>query len=550
MSPTRPAETKLGWLTRWLVAAGSFAVLAAIAAVAVLRGSRADFGLWWLGAGAACLAAAGLWRIAGRRALAVWRSWRLPKWVAPAAIFLMFFAVKAVFALRWKTQQRSDFLTMYQAAEAILRGDHSFTELAYWHFFAYQTPFAIYEAVMLKLFGGSIIPLLIVGALAMAGTNFLVYLFARRLTGSAVAGLFAGCLYLAYPGPYLEANVLTNDHLSAFLLILGAYLVLCGVGRITSRTTRGGSPAAGSASGGSGRGLRKGRWAGWALVVLGGLVLELGNLARPAGIVVCVALAATSVVWPVMRRHAGQSWRPLGLSVAAALAALAVYALVGVGANLVVKASGINPEGSANNLPEWKFVLGLQPPEGSDYGSIGAYAPTPNPEARKIARELLKQSLRRLPDSWPHVVDRQSSLLWARQDTSTFQFWPQYGPSYKTVADYYAIPDKHLFTVAHYSVLLERGVFLPAVLLAAAGVFALNRDRRWSRLAVFLALFVSAYALVHLAIEVQPRYRYLAMPAIFALTGPAWSWLTGERRRLGQGPPKKRRAATLAPPSA
>jgi hypothetical protein len=60
----------------------------------------------------------------------------------------------------------------------------------------------------------------------MAGTNLLVFLFGRRLAGSAAAGLAASLMYLVYPGPYLEAAALTNDHLSAFLLLAGAYLVV------------------------------------------------------------------------------------------------------------------------------------------------------------------------------------------------------------------------------------------------------------------------------------------------------------------------------------
>ncbi|MDR0627921.1 MAG: hypothetical protein LBG11_11830 [Bifidobacteriaceae bacterium] len=45
---------------------------------------------------------------------------------------------------------------------------------------------------------------------------------------------------------------------------------------------------------------------------------------------------------------------------------------------------------------------------------------------------------------------------------------------------------------------------------------------------------VAAYALIHLAVEVQPRYRYLAMPALFALGAPTRAWLTGSWRRKPQ----------------
>ncbi|MDR1442132.1 MAG: hypothetical protein LBJ02_07080 [Bifidobacteriaceae bacterium] len=176
-------------MLRWMAAAVSFGSLATIGAVAVVYGSGLPQALWWLVFGLASALGVVLWRLAGRRVLTAWRKLGLPKWVLPAGLFSGFLAVKLMMVFSWQTEQWSDFLIIWRAAESIAVGDYSFSQEAYWVFFAYQTPFAIYEAVMLKLFGGSWVPLLAVNALAMAGVNLLTFLFARRLTGSAVAGL-------------------------------------------------------------------------------------------------------------------------------------------------------------------------------------------------------------------------------------------------------------------------------------------------------------------------------------------------------------------------
>ncbi|MDR2454556.1 MAG: glycosyltransferase family 39 protein [Bifidobacteriaceae bacterium] len=514
-------EAVIGRLTRRAVTLVSFVALVMIAAVALLGGSWSQFGWWWLAVTAAALAAVAVWRLVGGWALRAWRRLGAPKWVLPVALFAGFLAVKLVFAFCWQTQQRSDFLIMYQAAEAINQGDFSFNQSAYWQFFSYQTPFAIYEAFMLKLFGGALAPLLAVGALAMAGTNFLVYVFARRMSGSAVAGVFAGLMYLAYTGPYLLANVLTNDHLSTFFLYLGAYLVLLAPGRLP-------------------------RPGGWALVAAGGVALQLGNLARPAGVVVCVGLMAALIAAPLMglRRRdrtrpaappagapptpalesaPGPTWRPLAFALAAGVAALTIYGLAGAAADSAVKASGVNPGGVGNHLPEWKLVMGLAGAAGA--GEVGIHEATPKPDARATAQRIVDGALSNLPQHWPGVLSRQTRVLWAQNDTAVFQFWPQVQG-----IGLYEVPDSDRLTTAHYSVVLERGGFLPAVVAAAWGVLLINRRRQWGRLAAFLGLFIAAYALVHLAIEVQPRYRYLAMPAIFALGGPAWAWATRWRR--------------------
>ncbi|MDR0627050.1 MAG: glycosyltransferase family 39 protein [Bifidobacteriaceae bacterium] len=204
---TRAKETGLGRVARWVVAISACAVLAAIALATTGFTERRVFAKWWLVAAIGLALGLAVWRFFGARFLRLWRALGLPKWILPTGLFALFFAVKAIVILILPpTDQQSDFLSIYQAAQSINAGDLSFNETAYWYFFAYQTPFAIYEAFMLKLFGGSLAPLVLVGALAMAGTNLLVYLIARRITGSAVAGLFAAAAYLVYPSPYLQAS--------------------------------------------------------------------------------------------------------------------------------------------------------------------------------------------------------------------------------------------------------------------------------------------------------------------------------------------------------
>jgi hypothetical protein len=500
-------EAGLARAARWCVTMAAAAALVVIAASAVAFAQHTLFRWWWAAAAGAIILAALGWRALGGRVLALWHAANLPKWVLPTALFAVFFLVKLAPALLLKTEQRADFEVMQEAAESINAGDFSFSEKAYWYFFAYQTPFTIYEAFMLRVFGGSTVPLLVVNALAMAVVNLLVYFAARRITGSAVAGLAAAGAYLVYPGPYLEANALVNDHLSTMFLYTGAFLALVAA-----------APA------------KPGTAAGWrrpaALAAAAGLALALGNLARPAGPVVLAALAAALVLAAVIARPKGGSWRPLARSALVGVLAVAVYAAAGQGAGAAIKASGVNPAGAANNLPEWKFVIGLDK-EGQvpkDVVAIGAYAATPDPDARAVAQEAVKRNLRQLPQTWKWVLRNQLFVLWALNDTPHYAFNPQL-----TSAPLYAIPDPETATTAHVMILGERGLFLPVVLLAAWGVVLLNRDRRWGRLALFLALLVTVYFTAHLVIEVLPRYRYLPMPAVFALAAPALGRLAGKR---------------------
>ncbi|MDR2453723.1 MAG: hypothetical protein LBD51_04070 [Bifidobacteriaceae bacterium] len=514
-----------------LATCGALGLIAATVLVLPLALSLGESGAapsypwgWWLLAGGAGAGGIGLWRLGGQRALRAWRSLGAPAWAVPASLFAFFLAVKLVPALALKTAQRSDFLMIYQAAQSIAAGDHSFNTSAYWHFFAYQTPFALWEAALVKLGGGSLVPLLAANALAMAGTNLLVFLAARRLSGSAVGGIAASLAYCAYPGPYLLANVLTNDHLSTFLLYLGAFMVLAAC----ARAARGGQGGWRAAAPGVAQGLA------------GGLVLQLGNLIRPAGPLVWLALAGgiglgLATGWRGRQGRRGRrGWRGRrpGLAAgAAAGAALAAYALLALGAGAAVKASGVNPGGVASNLPEWKFICALAGPDQlrDDAAAIGAYAAQPKAEARAAARDILARDLRQLPQTWRYILGRQLRHLWVENDTALFAFNPALAGN-----PTYSLPDAKTATAAYLMVGLERGIFLPAVVLAAWGAAAIGRRRRWGALAAFLGCLVAAYFLAHLVIEAQPRYRYLVSPAIFALAGPAWARLATPARQLGR----------------
>jgi hypothetical protein len=526
-------ETRLGRLARWAVAVAVIGVLAAVAAATAYWSSWRLFGRWWvaaaLGLGLMMLAA----RLLGGWARRRWRALKAPGWALPAALFAVFFAVKLAAAFGLKTEQRSDFLVVYQAAQDIADGDFSFNQIPYWDFFAYQTPFALYEAAVLRLSGGSMAPLLVVGAAAMAGVNLMVYLAGRRMAGSALAGLCASGAYLVFTDPYLYAPTLSSDHLSTFLAYLGAYMALAAMWPAAGwrgRAGAGGRPGA--------RAWRPGRPRA-ALALGGGLVLALANLARPLGPVVWAALVAAALAAVLVARRRGRPQRHLGPALLALALAAGVYAGAIAVVDQAVRASGVNPAGVRSGLPEWKFVLGLEGPQGAaaDFAAIGAYGEQMLPGARETAQAALARNLRDLPANWKVILERQVRLLWVRHDDAIWAFNPQLAEMPLT-----GIPQARTDTLAYLMVAAERGLFLPVVILAGLGAARLAWRRRWGRAALFCACFIVAYAAIHLVIEAQPRYRYPVMPAIFALTAPACAAVADPARRA-----PARRAGPRAP---
>ena len=131
-------------------------------------------------------------------------------------------------------------------------------------------------------------------------------------------------LYALYPAPYFLAAVLTNQHIAAFFYYLGFWMLV-----------------------------RRDRLSPlWA--VGAGLCLAVGNVMRPLGAVIVLALLCWT--WCGCSAFGGMGVLRLG---APFLAAGVAYFISTELFDWLVRATGLNPEGLANNLPLWKFVLGF-----------------------------------------------------------------------------------------------------------------------------------------------------------------------------------------------
>lgn len=90
---------------------------------------------------------------------------------------------------------------------------------------------------------------------------------------------------------------------------------------------------------------------------------------------------------------------------------------------------------------------------------------------------------------------------------------------------------------------LERGIFVLVAGLCVASCLVLVRRQRLPYAVTVLGLVVLVYFGAHLVIEVQARYRYCMMPALFALGAPALGQVYDTARTRGA-----RRAAPAASP--
>lgn len=385
-----------------------------------------------------------------------------------ALLLLLTIAPRLIWIMTIDTAPVSDFLDMHTAALSAAAGDFSFATNEYFTRWVYQLGFTMYEALIIKLFGGSLFVLKLFNVLFQAGTAVIVYKSAAKSFGET-CGRASGLLYAVYVPNILMCSVLTNQHISVFLYFLGLYVLL-----------------------------RK-RFAGkydWLLI---GLCFAFGNLMRPLGSFFIVGFLAYVALFELVPHIRRRKWTALA---AKCIGLLAVYWLVQQAASLALVQTGVTPYPLSNREPYWKFMIGLNPDTngGWSYDDTVYVQQYPLGEQRNRAElDLLKQRLQNKSEVAALFVSK-TKTMWGAEDSAPM--WSMTN-----------IDRPQLY------MLLVQSERIQYVLLAFFGLIAMT-VMAWrgatAEASLFLLLLLG-YAALHIVIEVQTRYRIDIFPCVILL---------------------------------
>lgn len=389
-------------------------------------------------------------------------------------LFLAAYLLKGIMVLCTDTKPVSDFLTFYQCAEKLVHGNKEWGKWSYFNIWAYQTGPIAYYAILMKIFGTGLLPLKLCNCFFMAGTNVLIYLIAKKIT-SETAARGAALLYLFYPAPYFLAPVLTNQHFAAFMLIAAVYVLLMdGLNLIL----KGG---------------------------LAGLLLAVGNVVRPIGIVIIMAYTAW-VIAEIVRIRKIHFTRTLA-------AFLVSYFVLFWTFSAVFVSSGISPNGLKNNFPLWKFVIGLNQETAGQFSykdQNETFVIQDSEKRNEAALRAIKQRLDSPPLKMAKFLIKKQYTMWASKDTLRWAF--------------YVYKDKNLVPPAGFeryelrAEKLEKIYYLAVFIILLTGLSSRVRQMKNINPGAFLPILILiVYFAIHILIEVQVRYRYFAMIIVFIL---------------------------------
>lgn len=394
-------------------------------------------------------------------------------------LFVLAFLLKGVFTLAVNTQPESDFYLMYSAAQDLAQGVNSMAGNGYFQTWSYQSAFVAWMALFIRLFNADLVFFKLMNCLLSALSAVLIYLLARRFASERGARV-SGLLFMCYPGTFVLVSVLTPQHLSEFLLLAAVYAFS--------------SP---------GTGIKR----RLLLSAAAGALLTLSNAARPLGMLVVLAVAAYTVIgaaaWLKNRRY------KITTLLSRAAVFLAVYFVLTAGLSGLVKVTGLNEHGLANNMPEWKIIVGLNQESGGQYndGDVDKVFNSGDPDA---VERLMEERLSISPGDFLSLAYRKAALLWGSFEPTAWAFtdnvFREAGTPGKADLLARAIRAFSIIAGAYY-------IFMN--LLAAAGTLRVFRKKELNEAYMLLILIALAYFFAHTIIEVQVRYRSL-MTAVTA----------------------------------
>ena len=389
-------------------------------------------------------------------------------------ILLISLLWRLYFIIAVPTPPVSDFYDLFSTAQKVAAGDFSGFYTYYFQYWAYQTPFVLYEALVLKL-GGTEFILKLLNVFYMVGSNLLLYCIIKQLISERCARVGA-FLYAVFPAPVLLASLLTNQHLALFLLLFGLYILL----KQSKRPILS--------------------------AVFSGLLFGLSNLMRPQVAIILLALAAVLIL-SIIKTHTKK--QVLGFLFRGA-ALLLAYGIITVSISSFIKISGINPNGAANTRPEWKVIVGLDMTmDGTVKDTNKGYLLRIEDDA--LRSEAVRQAIRQDIDKYrlPSFFLQKSAQMWGDTAPTFWAFWGLdlnkkiFATTYEKFAPVIAELDKGIY------------LFIWVLFAVSACLFLFRKSTKEREKMLLFAIITIGFFLVYQIIEIQTRYRYDIMPFVF-----------------------------------
>lgn len=400
-------------------------------------------------------------------AILTWRIFKIENYKGfLLALFMMSFIIRLIWIFTIETQPISDFAFMYEGAQNIASGNYDYiTNSGYFTTWVYQLGFTMYLVAIIKFFGDSIIIIKIVNVIIVSLIPVIIYLTGKKM-GSEKGAKIVSLGYCFYIASIVNTSVLTNQHLATLMFYLGIYFFISSFNR-------------------------KYKW------IVVGLCLGFGDIIRPEGSIIIIAIILFVVFSNLL------NYKELGKGLVEFLGIIIVITMISQTASTLIMKSGISNDPLVNKDPLWKFVCGLNPDSKGTYSEADdIYLSGVGKDGRKEAElGLIKERLSD-PKALIKTMSYKTAVMWGSNDTSM-----NLAITNKDQNDKYINIIMKLEKIQYIFIML---MFLGSMIME------IKRNRGFQKKHLYIIIFLG-YFLAHLLIEVQPRYRYFAIPMILII---------------------------------
>ena len=379
-------------------------------------------------------------------------------------LFIISFVIRMVFILIFDFPQVYDFATLLDASNMFSRGDYSFNQWFHFHTWGYQTGFVIYQGVLLKFFHSEFL-LKVLNVLYSSLLVLFIYKLSKKISDEKSARVVS-LLYMIFPFYLFLNTVLVNSHLATLLMYVGILFLIKKEKRFKD-------------------------------YVFAGILISLGNIIRPEGIIVVLSLL-------VYEFFLFDKDKVLNTFVRICSFLIIYFSIGFLASNLVIR-TGVNPSGLENKDPLWKFILGF------NYDTCGYY--TNDDSKYQVDREteiniIRERALGNLP--------RTGKLMLCKID----RFWLLSGLELETGG----FNDKNINVlginvsfsdISHIAMDFNQSVHMFILVMFFIGIFVSRK--KISNEALFLLIMCFITFFVFLFIEIQPRYLYFIHVSLFII---------------------------------
>ncbi|MCT4544012.1 MAG: glycosyltransferase family 39 protein [Vallitalea sp.] len=413
-------------------------------------------------------------------------------------LFLGTFISKIIVGLLIQTTPVSDFNLLFKAGKMFAAGDYSFKEFQYFSTWAYQSGFAVYQGIVMKLFGININTLKILNCLYIAITTLLVYKIGRILFND-FAGRVAGLIHATYITLLLYTPVLTNQHIATMFYYLGIYYIV------------------------------KNKNNNYKNLIFAGLFFAIGNVFRPMAIVFLLAvfiLAFLNIGVDFNKFKTLKSFKQFG-------ACLIVYLVIFYSISNLLIVTGITDTGLKNNNPYWKFVAGLNEASSGRYSQediakLNMYHAPLDENLLNKEKDLIIERLSIPPSRLGKLMIRKIKYMWGDYEFFYYSFPQLTG---KNIIKYGFNFDIIIKNIKE----LEKMIYILIISICLYGLIKEYKEDK-DKYLYYLYYSLTVYTGIHFFIEISSRYKYEMMGIIFILAGNGFRLLknTIDNSRYGK----------------